>query len=66
MKNYSSFDEIELDLKRLSLERQIALENLKGVHLHVKEELQPPNWLNLLISIGKKYGAYYFMRKILK
>ena len=30
-KNYTSFEEIELDLKLLSLERKIAVEELKGL-----------------------------------
>lgn len=66
MKSYNNFDEIEHDLKRLNLERQIALEKLKGIQYTIKEDLQPPNWLNLLFSIAKKYGAYYFIRKVLK
>ena len=63
---YRNFDEIEYDLQRLDLERKIALEELKGLKQEVKEDLSPYNWLATSISIVKKYGILYLIKKILK
>ena len=63
---YRNFDEIEYDLQRLDLERKIALEELKGLKQEVKEDLSPYNWLSTSISIVKKYGILYLIKKILK
>ncbi|ASV30778.1 hypothetical protein [Maribacter cobaltidurans] len=63
---YKNFDEIEYDLQRLDLERKIALEELKGLKQEVKEDLSPYNWLATSISIVKKYGMLYLIKKILK
>lgn len=63
---YQNFDEIEFDLQRLDLERQIAMEELKGLKQDVKEDLSPYNWLSTAISLVKKYGILYLIKKILK
>ncbi len=63
---YRNFDEIEYDLQRLDLERKIALEELKGLKQEVKEDLSPYNWLSTSLSIVKKYGILYLIKKILK
>ncbi|TLF47067.1 hypothetical protein [Maribacter aurantiacus] len=63
---YNNFDEIEFDLQRLNLERQIAIEELKGLKQEVKEDLNPYNWLSTAISLIKKYGILYLIKKILK
>ena len=63
---YKNFDEIEYDLQKLDLERKIALEELKGLKQEVKEDLSPYNWLATSISIVKKYGMLYLIKKILK
>ncbi|KAA2219851.1 MULTISPECIES: hypothetical protein [Maribacter] len=63
---YNNFDEIEFDLQRLNLERQIAMEELKGLKQEVKEDLSPYNWLSTAISLVKKYGVLYLVKKILK
>jgi len=66
MRNYSNFKEINHDLKRLDLERQIALEEIKGLKSEVKEDLSPYNWLATAMSAVKKYGILYLVRKIIK
>lgn len=66
MTSYSNFEEIKHDLKRLNLERQIALEELKGLKQEVKEDFSAPNWLGTIASFAKKYGIMYLIRKILK
>ncbi len=63
---YNNFEEIEYDLQRLDLERKIALEELKGLKQEVKEDLSPYNWLSTTISIVKKYGMLYLIKKILR
>tara|TARA_R110002051_G_scaffold115026_1_gene188043 strand:+ start:44363 stop:44557 length:195 start_codon:yes stop_codon:yes gene_type:complete len=63
---YKNFDEIEFNLKRLKLERQIALEELKGLKHDVKQDLSPYNWISSAFSSVKKYGMLYVIRKIVK
>jgi len=66
MKSYNSIEDINLDLKRLNLQRKIAWEEMKGLRHEVKEDLSPYNWVNTLISALKKYGLLYVIRKILR
>lgn len=66
MNRYNSVEDINKDLKRLSLERQIAWEEMKGLRHEVKEDLSPYNWLSTVISSVKKYGILYLIRKILR
>tara|TARA_R110002126_G_scaffold80406_7_gene199070 strand:- start:2181 stop:2375 length:195 start_codon:yes stop_codon:yes gene_type:complete len=63
---YKNFDEVEYNLKRLKLEREIALEELKGLKHEVKEDLSPYNWMSTAFSAAKKFGMLYLMRKIVK
>ncbi|MEH6512347.1 hypothetical protein [Maribacter arcticus] len=63
---YKNFDEIEYNLKRLKLEREIALEELKGLKQDVQEDLSPYNWVSTAFSAAKKFGMLYLMRKIVK
>ena len=66
MKSYNSSEEIKKDLKRLKLERQIAWEEMKGLRYKVKEDLQAYSWLNMALSVAKKYGMLYLIRKLFK
>lgn len=61
MKQYKNIDEINHDLKRLSLERQIAWEEIKGLKEDFKESIQPYNWFEPIISSAKKYGILYLI-----
>jgi|TARA_R110000787_G_scaffold91540_1_gene192895 hypothetical protein len=63
---YKNFDEVEYNLKRLKLEREIALEELKGLKHEVQEDLSPYNWMSTAFSAAKKFGMLYLMRKIVK
>ena len=63
---YKNFDEIEFDLKRLQLEREIALEEFKGIKHDVKEDLSPYSWVSTIISAIKKYGILYLIRRMVK
>ncbi|AZQ60354.1 hypothetical protein EJ994_16645 [Maribacter sp. MJ134] len=61
---YTNLEEVEYDLKRLSLEREIALEEIKGLKQDVKEDLSPYSWMSTVMSAVKKYGILYLIRKI--
>jgi hypothetical protein len=66
MKAYQSFEEIDRDLKRLSLEKQIALEELKMVKNDFEESLRPISILSDAFKFFSKYGALIFIKKIFK
>ncbi|WP_299226279.1 hypothetical protein [uncultured Psychroserpens sp.] len=66
MKNYTSFEEIDYDLKRLDLERQIAFEELKGIKSDVKDDLRPIHWLQTVAKYVTKYGSLLLLKKIVK
>lgn len=66
MKQYESFDDIEKDLKRLSLERNIALEEMKLLKSEFKDDLKPINWVSTIFSAFGKYGLYAIIKRILK
>lgn len=65
-KNYSSFEEIELDLKLLNLERQINLEELKGIKYDFEEDLRPYNWFKTGFKLFKSFGSILLIKKIFK
>lgn len=64
MKQYTTFEDIEYDLKVLNLERQIAFEELKGVKGDLQEDFKPSHWLQTLLNIGVKIGSYKLLKKI--
>lgn len=66
MKIYNSFDEIEFELKKLSLERQIAVEELRARGYELKEELKPVNWILSILKLTKKFGIIMLLKKIFK
>ncbi len=66
MKRYQSFEEINKDLKRVSLERQIAQEELKIVRNDFEESLKPVSLLSDAFKFLGKYGALMFIKKIFK
>lgn len=63
---YKNLNEVEYDLKRLNLERQIALEQIKGIKNDVKEDLSPYSWLSTVFSAVKKFGVLYLVKKIIR
>lgn len=66
MKTYNSYEDIERDLKRYKLERQIALEELKTVKGEFKQDLQPFNWVQTGFKYASKFGLMLLVKKILK
>ncbi|WP_299101391.1 DUF6327 family protein [uncultured Winogradskyella sp.] len=63
MKTYTNFDDIDNDLKRFKLERDIAWEELKLVKADFKEDLQPLNWLSTALKLTGKYSFIAIIRK---
>ena len=61
---YTSFEEIEYDLKRLSLERQIAWEELKAIKYELKQDLKPHGWYESAISYISRLGGIILLRKL--
>jgi len=66
MKQYNNLKEVNHDLKRLNLERQIAWEEIKGLKEDFKESIQPYNWFGPILSSAKQYGILYFIRLLFK
>ncbi len=66
MKEYQSFEEIEQDLKRLSIERKIALEQMKLSKNKFTNNLKQKNWLSLVIDVAGKYGFYVLLKRFFK
>lgn len=66
MKNYQSFHDIEQDLKRLKLERHIALEEMKLSKNKFKDSFHQNSWLNLAIGVAGKYGFYVLLKRFIK
>jgi hypothetical protein len=66
MKSYESFAEIERDLKQLSLEREIAFEELKMVKNDFEESIKPISILSSAVKFFSKYGVLMLVKKIFK
>lgn len=66
MKVYQSFEEIDEDLKRHNLERQIALEELKLTKNQISEDLAPMNWLDTFFKLFYKYGFWILIKRLFK
>lgn len=66
MKTYNSFKEIDNDLKKLSLERQIAWEELKLVKNDFKEDIKPLNWVSSALKAASKMGGFMLLKKIIR
>lgn len=66
MKKYKSFKEIELDLKQYSLEKEIALEELKIVKSDVENQLKPLSLLGSAAKFASKYGFLFLLKRIFK
>ncbi|MDT7828901.1 DUF6327 family protein [Pricia sp. S334] len=63
-KKYSSFEEIDQDLKILKLERDIAVENLKLTFQQTKSNLYPTSLLGGVGGIVKKFLISVVAKKV--
>ncbi|WP_318343134.1 DUF6327 family protein [Flagellimonas baculiformis] len=65
-RKYSSFKEIDQDIKILQLQREIDKEKLKLAFQNTKEELYPVNILGGIGGVTKKLTLSLLLSKILK
>lgn len=65
MNTYTTFKDIEQDLKRLKLERDIAWEELKLVKNEYKEDLKPMNWVSSALILTGKYGFIAIIKRLI-
>tara|TARA_R110002126_G_scaffold77796_3_gene193954 strand:- start:20046 stop:20249 length:204 start_codon:yes stop_codon:yes gene_type:complete len=67
MKTYTSFVDIENDLRKLALEKAIAKEELKIVKHNFEDFfLEPVNWMTSVFRVISKYGILFFIKRIFK
>lgn len=66
MKTFKSFDEIDYELTKLKLERQIAWEEIKGLKNDFKEDMKPLNWVGTGLKYAGKYGVLVLLRKLIR
>ncbi|MDX1270585.1 hypothetical protein [Bizionia paragorgiae] len=66
MKTYKTLEDIEFDLKRLTLERNIALEEMKAAKGQFKESLQPAEWMQTGFKMLGKVGVMMIVKKIFR
>lgn len=66
VKRYKEFKEVEYDLKRLNLERKIALEELKGLRHDFKDDLTPPDWVEPAAKVAGGYALFALIKRLLK
>ncbi|AUC77268.1 MULTISPECIES: hypothetical protein [unclassified Olleya] len=66
MAQFKTEADIERALKKLSLEKQIAWEELKGIKGDFKEAIQPPQWLQTGYRMFSKFGMMMLLKKIIK
>lgn len=62
MKTYTTFEEIENDLKLHKLERDIAWEELKLIKTEYKQDLEPLNWISTALKLTGKYSFIAMIR----
>lgn len=67
MKNvYNNHQEISMELKKLRLQRDISIEELKLVKEQFKEDLSIAHWIQSAIRTIGKVGIYNLARKVVK
>lgn len=66
MKTFKSFDEIDYELTKLNLERQIAWEEIKGLKNDFKEDMKALNWVGTGLKYAGKYGVLVLLRKLIR
>lgn len=66
MKTYESLKEIELDLKKINLERQIAIEELKIAKHELENGFKPINLFGSFLKMASKYGFLLLFKRLFK
>ncbi|WP_196886458.1 hypothetical protein [Aureivirga sp. CE67] len=62
-KQYSSFKEIETDLKKLKLKKDISVEEIKLMNNTINEEFKSYKFLVEIINQIRKYGLVFLIEK---
>ncbi|PIE49049.1 MAG: hypothetical protein CSA39_04695 [Flavobacteriales bacterium] len=65
-KDYQSFEEISFELKKLNLQRKIALEELKNAGYTAQHNIQSSFWMGTVFNAIKKFGTLYLIKRIFK
>ncbi|MGB1210592.1 MAG: hypothetical protein ACPG41_04165 [Lacinutrix venerupis] len=65
-KTFLNFNDIEVELRRLDLEREIAKEELKSVKGDLKESLQPSEWMQTGLKVAGKIGSMMLLKKLFR
>ncbi|APY00832.1 hypothetical protein CLV86_1605 [Lacinutrix venerupis] len=65
-KTFLNFNDIEVELRRLDLEREIAKEELKSVKGDLKESLQPAEWMQTGLKVAGKIGSMMLLKKLFR
>ncbi len=63
---YSSYEEIDYHLERLSIEREIAYQKLIIVKEDYKDDLKPLGWMKSGLKLAGKYGIFVLLKKLIK
>ncbi|WP_044403709.1 hypothetical protein [Lacinutrix sp. Hel_I_90] len=66
MKQYSNFDEIETDLRRLNLQRQIALEEMRGIKGEFQESFRLSQWIQTGLKFAGRFGVMLLIKKLFR
>lgn len=66
MKIYTSYSELEKDIRMLQLEREIAVEELKVIKNSYEEKLKPINIALNVLKFTSKYGLLLYVKDFLK
>ncbi|MFD2550551.1 hypothetical protein ACFSQP_01860 [Bizionia sediminis] len=61
---FSNFQQIDIRLRQLDLERQIAKEELKLLKTEISQEFQPYSWVEPLVKGASKYGIFYMLKAL--
>lgn len=64
MTEYTSFDQLETEIRKLNLQRSIAKEQLKHLGLEVKRDLSSLSWIKNGLSGLAKYGSLLLIKKL--
>lgn len=66
MRHYRTKSDIKKDLRRLQLERQIALEELKTIKGEFQDHLHPNQWIQMGLKLMSKFWIMLLIKKIIK
>lgn len=63
---YNTQKDISRELKRLRLQRDISIEELKLVKQQFKDDLSANKWFKSVLASAGKFGLYKLLQKVTK